>query len=123
MPDTTMQEAAKELHSAVMALKELIEREYPSRREVERRFTSKESAKKRVTAIMLLIVVSAFLSFTSTVATGFRLFPPGKGNAGSLRNASGYEDSMDRQRLFEKNFKELNEITRRNSKRLNDLES
>jgi hypothetical protein len=122
MPEKTMQEAARELHLAVVALKELIEREYPSRREVERRFISRESSRKRWAVVLAMVVISACLSFVTTVATVSGCFLGDPDHPKICEVLPGYEDTMDRQKRFEEQFKQLGEITKRNDRRLTRLE-
>jgi hypothetical protein len=68
MPETTLEKAAQELHNAVVALTELVNREYPSRREVERRFASKAYMVRNWKIFLSIMVGSTLLSFVGTVS-------------------------------------------------------
>lgn len=123
MPEQTMQEAARELHSAVIALKELIEREYPSRREVERRFTSKAKSTSRWYLVLVLILVSALLSFVGTVTTVSTCFLRPVGDTPSACGwLPGYDETQDRNQRIIDRFEQLRQITERNDRRLTRIE-
>lgn len=124
MPEQTMQEAAKELHSAVIALKELIEREYPSRREVERRFQGKAKSAQRWHLVLVLILVSALLSFATTVTTVSTCFlRPIEDTPSACGWLPGYDETQERNQRIIDQFSELQEITERNERRLDRLEN
>lgn len=127
MPEQTMQEAARELHSAVIALKELIERDYPDRSEVESRFMSKGQGKRRWYVVLVLILVSMFLSFVTTTATISTCFLGGGGkdglsHPGICRILPGYEDTIHQNKQLLKVFSHLMHVTSTNTKRINKLE-
>jgi hypothetical protein len=123
VPDQTMKEAAEELHAAVLALKELIEREYPSRKEVERRFQSKQNAQVRLTFVILVICISFVLSFFAIIGTISTCF---LGDAASSPSACGvlpgYSDTEKKNQDLLQQFEELIKITTRNDHRLDKLE-
>lgn len=123
MPEETMQQAAQELHRAVLALTELIEREYPSRREVERRFTTKESSLKRWYLVMALILVSSFISFVSTVTTVSVCFLGDSDHPDICEVLPGYKESEQRNQDLINLLTQLNRITTRNDARLDRLEN
>lgn len=107
MPENTMQQAAKELHSAVLALKELIERDYPSRREVERRFQPRNVSNKRWSIAFVMIVASGMLSFFTTVGTVSACFLGADEPPQACNLLPGYADSMERNQRELERFSEL----------------
>lgn len=108
MPDKTIQEAARELHLAVVAMRELIEREYPSRREVERRFISRESQEKRVAVAVVLIVLAAMVSFVMTVSTVSGCFlGEDDGRPGVCEILPGYDNHMARRERVEQEHENM----------------
>lgn len=124
MPEKTMQQAARELHAAVVALKELIEREYPSRREVERRFQSKAKSSQRWYLVLALILVSALLGFVSTVTTVSTCFlRPVAETPSACSWLPGYDETQERNQRIIERFEQLYQITERNDRRLARLES
>lgn len=118
-----MQRAARELNAAVLALQELIRREYPSRREVERRFLSKESQSKRWVIVLVLVVMSAMISFISTVTTVSSCFlqPPSQ-TAAACNLMPGFKETQRRNQQIIDNFNQLDKITKKNTNRLDELE-
>lgn len=122
MPDKTMQEAARELHLAVVALQELIQRECPSRWEVERRFQSKAGSTQRWHLALVLILVSALLSFIGTVTTVSTCFlRPVEDIPGVCGWLPGYDETQKRNQRIIERFDQLREITERNERRLDRL--
>lgn len=123
MPEQTMQQAADELHAAAVALTELIKREYPSRREVERRFVSKANNTKRAIWMGVFVLISSMLSFVFTVATVSGCFLGGDDDRPALCSAlPGYTETEQRREEVNKLFRELVKITRSNDERISRLE-
>lgn len=110
MPEKTMQEAARELHLAVVALRELIAREYPSRREVERRFVSREQQQKRWAVTFVLIVIASILSFVTTVATVSGCFLGDQEKPGVCRILPGYQNHFDRRERIDLEHEQLRQL-------------
>jgi Holliday junction resolvasome RuvABC endonuclease subunit len=120
VPESTLQRAIEELHSIVEALKELLDREFPRRHEVEESFreqerkaietfvTKKVSKQRWVFLLMLapLMVVATFFFTIGTVSTCFL----GRDAAKPPQVCSvipGYDHSRERQRDFRDRFLEL----------------
>lgn len=123
MPDETMQRAASELQAAVLAMKELVEREYPSRREVERRFLSKDGQNKRWATILALVLVAALLGFIGTVSTVSSCFLNRPDETPAVCNLMpGFKETQVRNQRIIDRFERLDEITRKNGVRLDNLE-
>lgn len=59
----------KELNNAILALRTLIEREYPNRREIEAQFVKKSASDKRLRLLFVTVLVAALLSFGITATT------------------------------------------------------
>lgn len=64
---TALAEAVKELNRAILALRTLIERDYPNRREVEASFVRKSESAVHLKWMLVLVVVTTMLSFGATV--------------------------------------------------------
>lgn len=124
MPDQTMHQAAKELREAVVALKELINREYPSRGEVEARFQSKQNAQNRMIFVILTVLCSFILSFFATVGTVSTCFL-GDGTQHPPHICSmlpGYNDTIRNNKVILRQFQHLIKVTESNDHRLDRLE-
>lgn len=122
MPDKTMQQAANELHAAVIALRELVEREYPSRSEVENRFASKAKSTQRWYLLIVLILASAFISFLSTVTTVSACFLGDPSHPKVCEVLPGYKQSEQRSRDLVELLTELQKVTLNNDARLDQLD-
>ena len=123
MPDQTIAQAAAELHTAVAALKEFIEREFPTRREVERRFVTRADRKRSLVIILVAVLVSSFLSFCISVTTISTCFlGPSLDHPGVCKAIPGYKESVDNNKEIIKEFRELQERSTRNEKRIDRLE-
>lgn len=109
MPEKTMRQAAEELHAAVTALHELIEREYPSRREVERRFVRQDTAHRRWAIVLAMVVASAFISFIGTVATVSTCFLGDPQHPAACNWLPGYEETAESHRDATMEFWRLRE--------------
>lgn len=121
MPDQTMKEAATELHGAVVALTELIEREYPSRREVERRFQSKSQSQNRLWLVLLVIFLSVTFSYVMAISTVTTCFLDD--SSPKICNAiPGYTYAVDKESSLEKIILRLDERSKVNDRRLDRLE-
>jgi hypothetical protein len=55
VPEQALHDAVTELRAAILALTELIQREYPNREEVEKRFTKKKTSQRRWFLVLALI--------------------------------------------------------------------
>lgn len=117
-----MREAARELHAAVVALRELIDREYPSRGEVESRFVTKEKGLRRWYLLLVLIIVSGLLGFAGSVSAVSTCFLGDEEHTGACNFIPGYSTTKERNEDIYDQFVELQEITKRNEKRIEKLE-
>ena len=118
-----MQDAADELHNAAIALRELIEREYPSRRETDAKFSSKRKANQRWYLALILILASTLLSFVTTVSTVSSCFLGRDDKHPQVcQLMPGYEDTVKRNRACLKDYLRLQELIIKNHRRLNRLE-
>jgi hypothetical protein len=121
MPDQTMKEAATELHGAVVALTELIEREYPSRREVERRFQSKSQSQNRLWLVFIVILLSVTFSYVMAISTVTTCFL--SDNSPGICNAiPGYTYATDKENTLEEIILRLDKRSKVNDRRLDRLE-
>lgn len=123
MPESTLAKAIEELHSVVEALKELMEREYPRRSEIDDKleaqrqaalqaFVSKRVSRQRwvfILALAPLMVVASFFLTISTVSTCFlgrnQSEPPSF--CGTL--LPGYNETRDRQQDFTEDYTGMKE--------------
>lgn len=128
MPEKQLQDAVQELHAVVLALKELLEREYPRRDEIERRYLDKYdlAAKTRknwiIVAVMgLVMLFTGFFASVTTVSYCF-LGSAQDGGRPVCEVIPGYEQSLEvgKQRL--KIFEEMIGTMERNERRINRLE-
>jgi hypothetical protein len=70
----TMEDLIKELNKAILALRTLIEREYPNRREIEAKFVNKTTWDHRLRLILVTILFASLLSFLGTTALMAKCF-------------------------------------------------
>lgn len=123
MPDRTLKEAASELHGLILGVQELIERDYPDRREVERRFISREAGVRRLVLAVAMILVSSLISYGMAVSTVSACFLGGDDDHPSAcKFIPGYEKSIERNKVVLKQFTELQKRSLRNEKRIDQLE-
>lgn len=123
MPDQTLQEIAKETHAAVVALRELIEREYPSRGEVERRFTKKNESNKKLAFGLVILFITVVVSYFMTVATISSCFLGGVEHPDFCNVLPGYAEADERGKNLIEEFVNLQERSIRNEKRIDQLEA
>lgn len=123
MPDSLLEQAAKELHAAVLALSEFVEREYPKRKEVERRFQTKSSSTKRLVGIIVLILVAVSLSYISAIGTVSSCFLGGLKHPEVCQLMPGYQESQTRNEQIILEFRELQKRSLANEQRIIDLEN
>lgn len=122
MPDKTIQSAAHELHMTVIALTELLEREYPKREEVEQNFISKNTGRKRWIAGTLFVFLTTGLAFLGTIGTVSTCFLQGT-NPTMCNVLPGYADTQLRNRKIVSEFRRLQEVTDENARRITELEN
>jgi hypothetical protein len=122
MPDKTIQSAAHELHLTVIALTELLEREYPKREEVEQNFISKNTGRKRWIVAVCFVLATTGLAFLGTIGTVSTCFLQGT-NPTMCNVLPGYSDTQLRNRKIVSEFRHLQEVTENNDKRLTQLEN
>lgn len=110
----------KELNNAILALRTLIEREYPNRREIEAQFVKKESSDRRLVLLVITVLVAALLSFGFTASTMSACFL-GDGRPQTCNLLPGYEESNkerdDFVRKLTNNDKDLDERVKRLERR------
>lgn len=126
MPEQTLHDAITELRSAITALHELIDREYPRRSELERDFTSRQTSQKRWLLVVALLPISLIISYFASVTTISTCFL-GKIEVGSkppavCRVIPGYTASIERNNLLIEQFERLISITENNERRIKKLE-
>lgn len=125
MPEQTLHEAVIELRSAISALHELIEREYPRRGELEEEFAKKITSERRwilVVVLLPFIFMISYFSSITTISTCF-LGEIGKDPGPAICNViPGYSDSLSRNEQLVGRFERLIAITERNDERLRRLE-
>lgn len=102
--------AVREMAAATAALRTLIQKQYPTRREMEADYVRKETTKRRLALIFSVILVSALVCFVGTVSTVSTCFLGGDDkHPGVCKLLPGYTDATDRQKEFERQFKHMNE--------------
>lgn len=67
--DETLAQLVKELNQAILALRTLIDRDYPNRREIEAQFVRKDAWDARLRIVLVIILVSCLLSLGVTMGT------------------------------------------------------
>jgi hypothetical protein len=127
MPDTREQAligAIREMREATQALRTLIEKDYPTRRELESRFVQKSNQRARIwiAVIMLLTAtVGSFFGTMTTVSTCF-LGDPGKKHLTVCEIMPGYKEAEERNKVLLKEFVDLQKRTLSNQRRIEKLE-
>src|SRR5690606_37855911 len=121
MPDKTLHEAAEELHQAVEALKELLEREYPDRVELEENYISKTGNNKRWVVVITMILFASLVAFLLTVSTVSQCFLR-EDQPDACNLLPGYPATMERNDSQFKRFERLEKITEDNQRRIRELE-
>lgn len=122
MPDKTLEEIARDTHTLIVTLKELIEREYPNREEIERRFTPKEASNRKLALGLALMLVTVTLSYFLTVATISQCFLGGVNHPSACGALPGYEEADARSKAVLKQFQELVQRSEKNERRIDRLE-
>lgn len=90
-----LEELIRELNGAILALRTLIEREYPNRREIEARFVNKSSWDTRLKILVVTIFLATLLSFGATIGAMSACYL-GTTHPMSCNLIPGYEDSEAR---------------------------
>ena len=118
MPERQLQEAVEELHGIVVALRELLEREYPKKSEIRRQ-------NKKGWLIMAVLLPSMFaISFFASVTTVSYCFL-GEAQDGGRPECSiipGYASSIELGEQRIKIFEEMIDQMARNERRISRLE-
>lgn len=124
MPEQTLGELIQESHRATIALTELIEREYPTRKEAERKFATKEESRKRLTTGLTILALLIPLSFFGTFTTLSICFLKVGQDAGPevCNIIPGYRESQERNKIIFKQFNDLREGQVDNRRRIKRLE-
>lgn len=127
----TMEDLIKELNKAILALRTLIEREYPNRREIEAKFVNKTTWDHRLRLLLVTILFASLLSFFATASIMSACFlgterPETCGlipgfSSNEVRRQGLYEDIEDHNDRLKKIEEELG-ITTKPEDRLDRIE-
>jgi hypothetical protein len=125
VPEQALHEAVVELRAAILALTELIEREYPNREEVEKRFTKKKTSQRRWLLVLAMIPVMILVSLFGSAATVSYCFLSDGGyeHPGACGLIPGYNKAVEANDVLIKQFEQLITTTERNEKRIKKLEN
>ena len=100
--------AIRELNAATVSLRTLIAREYPTRKEMEREFVRKDDTKRRMTIVMLSLLISSLVCFVGTITTVSTCFlDEGPTHPAICNVMPGYSDAIKRQKDFEDSYENL----------------
>jgi hypothetical protein len=124
VPEQALHDAVTELRAAILALTELIQREYPNREEVEKRFTKKKTSQRRWFLVLALIPIMLVVSLFGSAATVSYCFlsEGGYEHPGACGVIPGYNEAVDANDVLIKQFEQLIATTETNKKRINNLE-
>lgn len=123
MPEDTLREAVRELHAVVMALKELIAREYPRREEIEQNFINKKLGNVRWIILLLILPVGFLISSLVTISTVSTCFLEEAPTPGLCRIIPHYQEAMNRNNEVLLEFERLRAVTEENRLRILELEN
>ena len=124
MPERTLNEAADEIHAAVREMRTLITQEYPTRREIERRFMAKSQSNARIWAVAVAVASSLILSYFVTISTVSTCFlgSASDGHPAVCNLMPGYAEAQRTNQELLRQFVELQERSIKNEERINELE-
>jgi hypothetical protein len=122
VPEKTLKDLIVETHAAIVLLRELIDREYPDRAEVERRFTRKGESNRKLAFGLVLMFITVVLSYFMTVTTISSCFLGGAEHGRACNVLPGYKESVNRNNDLIKQFIELQRRSMKNERRIDRLE-
>lgn len=125
MIEKDLTDAVREMRDATLALRTLIQKEYPTRRELESRYVQKTEQKRRIylaLATMLAAVVGSFFGTVATVSGCFLGSSPGDKPSAACSLMPGYDETREQNEAIIKEFQRLQKITRENQSRIDRLE-
>lgn len=123
MTERTLNQAIQELHAVVEALRELIEREYPTRTELNE-YTKKTTSLKRWYIALLMFPLGIVASIMVTVPTVSGCFLQADGVGPSVCNwIPGYPETIQRNKLLIEEFRQLHKQSDDNTARIEKLEN
>ena len=123
MPDSDGVAAARELQRATIAVRTLLEKDYPNRRELEAQFIRKSEIKNRFALWVVALLISAVVSFFGTVTTVSTCFlGADTGHPGWCEAIPGYRETLENQQQWIEEMQELQRRSQSNEKRLDRLE-
>lgn len=123
-PDSDIVLAARELQRATIAVRTLLEKDYPNRRELEAQFIRKSEIKNRFALWVVALLISALVSFVGTVTTVSTCFlgESAFDHPQFCEIMPGYQDTLDGQQKLIDQLRELQRRSVSNERRLSDLE-
>jgi hypothetical protein len=117
-------DAVNELTKTVEALRAVIERDYPKRKEVEEKYATKYGIKKqrvRLLGAIAISILAAYFLAIETVSYCFLGDNPHQ-NRAFCQVFPGYSQSQERNRDLLKLFNEIVDTTQTNDRRITELE-
>jgi hypothetical protein len=117
-------DAVNELTKTVEALRAVIERDYPKRKEVEEKYATKYGIKKqrvRLLGAIAISILAAYFLAIETVSYCFLGANPHQ-NRAFCQVFPGYSQSQERNRDLLKLFNEIVDTTQTNDRRITELE-
>jgi hypothetical protein len=117
-------DAVNELTKTVEALRAVIERDYPKRKEVEEKYATKYGIKKqrvRLLGAIAISILAAYFLAIETVSYCFLGDNPYQ-NRAFCQVFPGYSQSQERNRDLLKLFNEIVDTTQTNDRRITELE-
>jgi hypothetical protein len=117
-------DAVNELTKTVEALRAVIERDYPKRKEVEEKYATKYGIKKqrvRLLGAIAISILAAYFLAIETVSYCFLGDSPHQ-NRAFCQVFPGYSQSQERNRDLLKLFNEIVDTTQTNDRRITELE-
>lgn len=123
MPETReLISAVNRLNETSQELNRTLKEDYPKRREIEHRFITKEASRIRVKILVAAILAASVLSFFTTVTTVSTCFLGDPDHPYPCNWMPGYEEAQQQNREILREFRNLQETTRRNEERLDNIQ-
>jgi hypothetical protein len=118
-------EAVHELTRVVKQLQITLERDYPKRAEIERRFVTESQSRTRRNTAVFFVLITIFISYFVTVSTISYCFLGGAAEGRPPRACGllpGYNSAQEKNAVILRQFQGLLEHMQDNRKRINKLE-
>lgn len=110
-----IREAVKQMAIATQAMRTLIDKEYPTRREMEARFVEKVESRRTLVIAVVVGLISAILSFFGTISTVSTCFLGGDTEHPAVCSfMPGYDESQRQSEEFFKEFERMRQQIEKN---------